>query len=306
MLSCTNDTKTVIDVSNISIDFQVKRFDLAFYKASSKTLSKVKKKYPLFFPSQTPDSVWISKMNDPDEQELFLETQKVYANFSDVKTQLTTLFQHINYYNPSFKAPTVITVLTNIDYENRVVYADSLLLISLDVYLGKTHRFYNGYPSYIKHNNHKNHIVIDVANTLISKQFKPIRDRRFIYKMIEEGKKQYILNRYLPNISEEEKWGIPKEKLVWAQENEMQIWQYFIEKKVLYSSERSLEKRFLDLAPFSKFYLSQDNMSPGRIGVWMGAQIVTSYMNKHNVSLQELIRLDAQELFNKSMYKPKK
>ena len=58
-------------------------------------------------------------------------------------------------------------MLSNIDYENRVVYADSLLLISLDVYLGKQHPFYADYPMYIKENNTKEHLIVDVANAII-------------------------------------------------------------------------------------------------------------------------------------------
>ena len=36
---------------------------------------------------------------------------------------------------------------------------------------------------------------------------------------------------------------------------------------------------FFDASPFSKFYLEIDNQSPGRIGRWIGWQIVRSYMN---------------------------
>ena len=111
---------------------------------------------------------------------------------------------------------------------------------------------------------------------------------------------------YLPTISNKLKIGYSKEKIDWAILNEEDIWKYFIEKKILFSTETKLNKRFLDNAPFSKFYLGNDNQSPGRIGVWLGWQIVRSYMKNNDVSLQELLIIDSEELFKKSKYKPKK
>ena len=124
--------------------------------------------------------------------------------------------------------------------------------------------------------------------------------------MIYEGKKMYLLDAYLPSISDKEKIGFIKEKMNWTKLNESQIWKYFIEKDLLYSTNTKLNKRFLEPAPFSKFYLSTDNSSPGRIGVWLGWQIVRSYMQKNDVSLPQLLQTDATEIFKKSKYKPKK
>ena len=70
-------------------------------------------------------------------------------------------------------------MLTNIDYENRVVYADSLLLISLDAYLGKDHEFYNDYPAYIKHNNEKEYIIVDVAEAIVKAHIPLSKQRNF-------------------------------------------------------------------------------------------------------------------------------
>jgi uncharacterized protein YjaZ len=60
------------------------------------------------------------------------------------------------------------------------------------------------------------------------------------------------------------------------------------------------------LAPFSKFYLEIDNDSPGMVGRFIGWQIVRAYMKANKSSLQELVALDAETLFNKSKYKPLK
>ena len=305
-LSCTQDPKNTVDVSEVAVQFELERFDQAFYSASKKTLGTLKAKFPFLFPLGVTDSVWLSKIKDTEEQELFAETQKVYPDFREVEEQLVSLFKHVRYYHPRFKSPKVITLLSNLDYENRVVYADSLLLISLDAYLGKTHPFYDDYPKYIKENNTKEHLIVDVANAIIDAQFPPSRERSFSSKIIAEGKKMYFLERYLPRVSDKEKMGYAMEKLLWAQQQEESVWKFFIEKELLYSTDSELNKRFIENAPFSKFYTTVDNQSPGKIGVYMGWKIVQSFMKHNDVSLQKLIQIDAQSLLENSRYKPKK
>ena len=306
LFSCDFSSEERIDVSAIDIKVSVSRFDIDFYNTETSTLAETKRGYPLLFPENVPDSVWIKKQQDTDERELFAETQKIYADFSVLKKQLTTLFKYITFYNPKFKAPKIITLISNIDYESKVIYTKEVLLISLDVYLGKSHPFYDNFPKYIKQNYHKGHVVVDVANAIINRQVPASTTRTFLSKMIEAGKRLYLLDAYLPEVTDEEKIGYEKQKLEWAQRNESEIWKYFIENELLYSTDTKLNQRFIDDAPFSKFYKLQDNLSPGRIGAWFGWQIVRSYMKHNDVSLQRLLKTETEEIFKKSKYKPKK
>jgi hypothetical protein len=41
------------------------------------------------------------------------------------------------------------------------------------------------------------------------------------------------------------------------------MWRYFIEKELLYSVDQKLIPRFINMAPFSKFYLEIDNEGQG-------------------------------------------
>ena len=304
--SCSDKKQHQIDISNINVDFSVKRYEVDFYNATPKSLLNVKEKYPYLFPKAFTDSISLAKINNKQEQELFIESNKIYKDFSSVKKQLSLLFKHVKHYNSKFKEPNVVTMLTNLDYESRVIYTDSLLLISLDAYLGKKHKFYGDYPKYIKENNTKEHIVIDVANAIIDKQVMVSNNRNFVGKMIYEGKKMYLLDLYVPKVVDHEKIGFSLDKFNWAIANEEQIWKYFIDRKLLFNTDTKLNKRFLENAPFSKFYMEQDNLSPGKIGVWVGWQIVRSYMKYNDVPLQELLKINESDLFNKSKYKPKK
>jgi gliding motility-associated lipoprotein GldB len=268
-------------------------------------LNKIKQKYPAFFPAGVEDSVWTNKMKNPLWRELYTEVQKKYSNFEPEKQEIEDLFRHIKFYFPKTKTPKVITLIYEMDYHSKAVYADSLVLISLELYLGKTHKFYE-FPDYLKQNFEKNQMMPDIVSSFSLRKIQPPTDKTFLSQMIYAGKELYMKDLLLPEYTDADKIGYLPEQIKWCQENEGYMWRYFIEDKLLYSSDSKLPNRFINVAPFSKFYLEIDNQSPGRVGTWIGWQIVRSFMKNNEVSLQQLLQMDAIEIFNKSKYKPKK
>lgn len=306
LLSCSKNTVQKIDVSKIEVTVEVDRFEQKFYTTTIETLPKLKSEYPYLFPTQNHDSVWIQKINNAEEKELSKRSEEVFKDFKNEKTQLEDLFKYIKYYHPSFKEPKTITLITNLDYQSKVMYADSLLFISLDMYLGRKSEVYQDFPMYLAQNFDKSHLIVDVTESIRNTYFVTNRSRQFIDLIIDEGKKMYMLDAYLPTLSDAEKMGYTIENLNWVEANEAQMWKYFIENKLLYSTDSNLITRFITDAPFSKFYIDIDKESPGRVGVWLGWQIVRSYMSNNNVTLQQLLQTNAETIFKQSKYKPKK
>lgn len=303
--SCTNEKKATVDVSNIQADLDISRFEQVFYNEEV-ALQDLKQEYPYLFPTKFEDSVWINKRNNPDELELFAETEAVFKDFNDQKDELSSLFQHITYYFPKFKGPKVVTLLTNIDPDNKVILTDSLLLISLDHYLGQDHEFYGSFPKYIKRNNTPEHLIVDVGNEFAKKIVKPSPDRSFVSRMIQEGKRIKLIEAFLPNTPIAEILGYDDEQMAWLANNESDIWKYFVENEMIFSNDPELSERFLFDAPFSKFYLANDQDSPGGIGKWFGYLIISGFMENNDASLQEILNISNEEIFKKSKYKPKK
>jgi uncharacterized protein YjaZ len=63
----------------------------------------------------------------------------------------------------------------------------------------------------------------------------------------------------------------------------------------------------LDPAPFSKFGLELDSESPGRLGRYIGWQIVRAFFDKNpNITPQQLLTLSADDILKESNYKPRK
>ena len=306
LVACSKNEKEVVDVSKIDVNVDVRRFEQRFYTAGPENLSTLKSDFSFLFPEPNPDSVWTAKMKDEDELFLYKASQEVFGDFSKEKIALAELFKHVKYYFPKFEAPRVITILSNVDYDNRIIYADSLMFISLDVYLGREHEIYEDYPNYIKQNFTPDHLMVDAAGQLASPVVKSNPIKSYLSKIIQEGKKMYTIAAFLPATSEQEIMGYSPEQYEWAVQSESNIWKYFIQKEMLYSNDPTLTERFISDAPFSKFYLEVDKDSPGRIGVWFGWQIVNSFMEHNDLSLQEMLVIDNEELFTKSKYKPKK
>jgi gliding motility-associated lipoprotein GldB len=304
-LSCDKKNKEEAAIDEIPMEIKVERFDKVFFETEPKDLDKIKKEFPFFFPPGNEDAVWLDKMQDPLWRELYTEVEKKYADFEPVKSKLEVLFKHIKYYFPKTETPKVITVISEMDYNSKVIYADSLVIISLEMYLGKEHKFYQ-FPQYIKQNFEENQIMPDVVSSFYKRKASPGMAKNLLSKMIDSGKELYFKDVLLPEYSDADKMGYTKEQIEWCDQNESYMWRYFIEKEMLYSDDQKLMPRFINPAPFSKFYLEIDNETPGQVGGWMGWQIVRSYMKNNEVSLQQLVGTSAKEIFEKSKYKPRK
>jgi gliding motility-associated lipoprotein GldB len=305
LVACDKKSKVEKAIEEHPVGIRVERFDKAFFETAPQDLPKLKQRYPFFFPPGTDDQYWISKMQDPLWRELYTEVEKQYGNFEPERGEIEELVGHIKYYFPKAKTPKVITVISEMDYHSKVIYADSLVLISLELYLGENHKFYE-FPKYLTQNFERRQIMPDIAASFSAAKIPPSKDKTLLSEMIYYGKQLYMKDLLLPEYNDAEKIGYKPAQIAWCQENESYIWRYFVESKLLYSTDAKLPGRFTTPAPFSKFYLEIDNDSPGRVGQWIGWQVVRSFMENNDISLQDMLKMDAREIFEKSRYKPKK
>lgn len=304
--ACKKDNKINKEVANIDIDFTVERFDRIFAESSPNDLPKLKQTFSFLFSDRYPDSLWVSRMTDTLQQELYAETNEVFKDFNTKKQEITQLFQYLKFYFPEFKIPRVITVTSNVDYRNKVIVTDSIVLISLDTYLGENHMFYEGIQNYLKQNFVKTQITPDLATEYAKKYCYQAQKKTLLDEMVYSGKLLFFKDAVLPNKTDAEKIGYAQQQIDWSLANESEIWRYFIENEMLYSTDSKLPSRFINPAPFSKFYLELDNESPGRLGQYIGWQIVRAYMKNNDVSLSKMLITNADEIFKNSKFKPRK
>jgi len=306
LISCEKKSKAEEEAQNIAITLDDMRFDQLYYQTKPKDFPAFRKKYPTFFPNQYSDSIFVAKLNDTLNIELYDEVQKAFPNLNKEKEDLTKVLQLIKYYFPKKKTPSkVVTLISEVDFENSVIYTDSLCLIALDVFLGKDHRFYDGFFDYQRQNFEKNQITQNLVKDFASYVVSPPKGRTLLDQMVFQGKELYLKDLLIPQSPDHEKIGYTAEKQQWCIENEAQMWRYFIENNLLYDSSADAYFGFIQDGPFSKFNLEIEKESPARVGAWLGWQIVKTFMANNDVPLQKMLDMDAKTLFEKSKYKPK-
>ncbi|APQ16592.1 gliding motility lipoprotein GldB [Maribacter hydrothermalis] len=303
LFSCNDSDKVAQEIAAVPIDLNISRFDREFASAGAEGLPVLRKKYPYLFPA--PDSVWVAKMQDSLQIELFQEVGNTFQSFEDEKESIIQLFKHIKYYFPEYTVPKIITVTNDVDYNNRIILADSILFVSLDNYLGAEHKYYGGFQRYIAKSLDRNYLVSDIASAFAKQVVPRPRDRTFLARMIYFGKELYLKDLFMPNANDGKRIGYSQDEMDWAIANEEPMWRNFIENEYLYSTDNKLNQRFLEPAPFSKFGLELDNESPGRLGRYVGWQIVRAFMENNDVDIKQLMTMPADEIFKKSNYKPR-
>lgn len=304
LFSCKKEVENEAKIEQIPVAFKLERFDQLFFATKPEDLSKIKGEYPFLFPKEETDSVWVAFMTDSLFQEVSREIAIKYKDTKKLEENLADFFKHVQFYFPEYKTPRVITLVNKVDITSGVIYSPEIVLIALDCYLGKTHRYYSPFEDFQRVRLEESQILPDLVTSFAYGKIAPPTNRNLLSLMIYQGKELYLKDILLKNTSDAQKIAYTDEQLAWCKENEYEMWSYFISNNLLYETNVKNEYRFMNEAPFSKFYLDIDAESPGRVGQWLGWQIVRSYMENNNVTLKELLAEDAKEIFEKSKYKP--
>lgn len=306
LASCSQKSKEESEIDAVDFPVTWQRFDQDFVNTPENQFSTLRAKYPFLLPQNSPDSVWFNKRNDSLFQVVSKEVQSKFTDVQLMEKEVNEVLKRIHYYFPNQQPDKVITLLSDVDVDNRVIYTDSLVLIGLDTYLGKDHRFYSVFPEYTLKDFEAERVATDVAQNFAMQVVPVTKDRTFLGQMIYLGKVMEVTQRMNPSATPAMILNYENEKLEWAKANEVEIWKFFMDSKFLYDTNPKLSMRFLQKAPFSKFYLEFDNESPGAVGIFIGWNIVQSYLKNNNVTLQELLIKDTKEIFDNAKYKPKK
>ncbi len=279
------------------------------------------KEYPVFFPVFVEGILGIGKFDDSLKAYMpifkaFLKNDAInglydscMAEFSDISSiehDLGRSFDKLHYYFPVWKEPQVITFLS--EFSRAAVTYDTLFLgIGLDMYLGKDYVYYPslGFPNYIIRKFSKEYIIPNSINVVLTNMFETDSEQnKLIDKMIYNGKILHLMDLILEDTPDSLIMGYTEAQLEWCKGNELQIWAFFIDKDLLFSSNSLAYNKFVSDGPTSS---GMPPESPGNIGSWVGWQIVRKFMRRNEeVTLQQLMMdFDGTQVLNRSGYKPK-
>ena len=285
-------------------EIEVIRFEKLFFEYDIDSISSLKNKFPYLFPKQFSINDWLNIYNDTLRRDIFKKSDQVFKNFNQYKIEISKNIKQIQDEFGDFYIPKIITINNGIDYNYNIVRSDSLVLVSTDCYLGNSIH-YEAIPNYISMKMKVDYFVKDITESFLLDFIKYPGDRRFISKIIYHGKLIYSMNK-ITDFDLEKIIGVSQENLNWLTENEYEIWEYFVKNNLIFSTDISLDKRFIHDAPYSKFGLSIDFESSPMVGKWIGYNIVKSYQKKHNIELKNLVSVNEYDLYLKSNYSPRK
>ena len=230
-------------------------------------------------------------------------TQSMFADISKLQKSLNIGFSRLHYLYPEWEIPTVYLFVSG--FNSSVMYYENIMGVGVDMYLGSDYPYYNQVVyNYQKQTMRKECVAGDLLNMYIAYQI-PYNSKynRLLEHMIFRGKQMFLLSQLLPDEPAWEIIGYSKEQWDWCKKYEQAIWNRIMEKRDLFKTESMVRVSYMNDGPFTA-EISQE--SPGRLGIWVGWQIVDSYMrNNENVSIKQLIdEGDAQKILEQSFYKP--
>ncbi len=311
-----------VNISEIKNGISVVRFDKELFSINNndtlKSITELSNKYPEFFDLYTYKVIQIGGIGDTlffegvkhfTTDTMILSVKKLveteFSDFDDTEKQLNEAFKYFQFHFPEKEVPTIYTYISG--FNQSVVTAENIIGISLDKYLGRDCKYYrllNSTPQYKIMNMYKEKIVSDVAYAWGITEFEYTnKTTTLLDNMIHYGKLMYFVDALLPEMNDSLKIGYTGEQIEWCKRNEAQMWSQLIENKMLYSNKRMDIIRYINNSPTTSGFPLE---SPGRTGVWIGWQIVRTFMKKYpDITLSELMQnSNYQQILNDSKYFP--
>ena len=233
---------------------------------------------------------------------VFTECRSTFGDLSDIKDDYKQAYQIINHYYPQTKVPKLATVVTA--FYNDLYISDSLIIVGLDYFLGSNGTFKPDEHDYILKRFRKESLVPTVMN-FVSNDFNQIdkQHNTLVADMINIGKSYYFTSLVMPCTPDSLIIGYSSKEMRLVNQNQEIIWANLIENELLYETNDYMKNKFIGESP-NVFEISEE--CPGRVGAWIGWEIVKKYVDEHNVSLPELMReTDAHKIFQMAKYRPK-
>ena len=244
-----------------------------------------------------------SFFSEPTLKNLYQDEQQNFSDITAIEKELSEGFGVLLKEFPSMSLPEIYMHVSGLN--QNVIVGDHILSISVDKYMGSDYPLYQQFfYDYQLVQMRPDRMVPDYLLGWMMTEF-PFQGNEDVLldRMIYEGKLRFILTRLLPERQVWEYVGYSKEQYLWCSNNKKSIWKSILSNQHLYKADYLVTSQYLKDAPYTAFLTEK---SPARVGVWVGYQIVISFMkNNPDTSLQDLInRVDYQEFLKQSKYKP--
>ncbi len=310
-----------VDVSDIDLELTIHRLENDLFTlpldSIEESIPGLEKKYGTFFDLYNYRIINIGGADQPvypeyllyfltDQlnNEVYTRVMQVFPDISWLEEELTDAFRHYRYYFPQKDIPELVTYVSR--FNQSVVTAEGYIGIGLDKYLGTESEYYKqlGLHSYMIRNMHPSKISSDCIMAWLLSEF-AINDSAYnlLAEMIYQGQIIYGVKSMLPDQPDSLIMGFTADQMAFCRANEDTMWEYLVEHKLLFITDRFEISKFTGYGPFTSDFT---NSSPARAAVWMGWRIVEQYARRNpGMSLTRLMEQDDyQGILTGSKYNP--
>jgi len=322
------------DVSGITIPLQLERFEKDFFALDTNNLeaglATLRTKYPVFLPDFVQKVLGLPPLSagSPETRTLILKflsdyrpikdsSDLAFDNLDKSKEEIIRGLKFVKHYFPTYKTPgKLITFIGPMDayFEASTGgYGDALtsdaLIIGLQLHMGANFSIYKSemgqalYPAYISRRFTPEYIPVNALKNVVDDLYpENTVGKSLVEKMVEKGKRLYLLDKFMPQTSDTLKLGYTDKQLKGCYDNEGLIWNFILTNSLAYNTDPSIIKGYIGEAPNTP---ELGEGSPGYLGLFIGRQIVRKFMEKNPATkLADLMKTDPKKLFELSKYRP--
>jgi len=296
LFSCQPDeNERIPDVSDIDVAVDLRRFEQELFKLDTNDLAvglgRLEADFPAFgnlyferilgsknpMIAQEGHVAYIRGfLQHPSVRQLYDTAMIVYPDLEEVREEYRQAFRFFRHYFPEEPLPTVTTFISEYSI-GAFVYDDNALGVGLDFFLGEDYPYldYNpnnsNFSAYLTRSFNRDHLVSKSLQPLVQDLVGQPAGERMLDYMINNGKQLYILDRLLPFAPDSVIMEVTGAQMDWLYGNELEIWAYFLQEELLYSSTWQDIRKFVEYSPHSP---GMPPDAPGRTANFIGWRIV--------------------------------
>ena len=308
LFSC-NRNKYNVNIENISLPLEFINLDSILYTTHGGALLKkknefLKKDADLFnytieycyHIKTSSDTAFQNGISLFFQDKYIQRLEKVIANKFPPKArkekELSDGFKRLKYHFPKGNLPLRIAYINSL-FTASANSSDQYIAIGLDRYLGKDEKVIKELPSnqfyqWIKEGMDKQYLSRDVILSWLMAHYIGETSENFASEMIRWGKLLFITHACLPELEEPIIVRYSKKDYTWAINSEGPFWKYLVKEELLFNTREETKQNLLHEGP-SSAGLPQE--SADRMGQFLGYQMVKQYMDKEDISLENLIKI---------------
>lgn len=326
LLACNDGSDAGPDVSGISVDLPVSRFDQDFFNLDTNRLgpglSQLQSRHEPFYSDFMQQILGVDGSDSSAQtrqvvndfisgyKPIFDSLQRSYREVDDIEKGVEKQMRYVKHYFPRYEPGKLIFYVGPFDAPG-VASTSGGPAIGLQQFAGRNFSVYHMapvqemFPSYITRRFSREYIMPNIIKAVAADLYPDqAGGKPLIEQMVEKGKLWWLSKKFMPGVHDSLITGFTGNQVRWCEENEGLIWTYFVKNEDLYSVNPVIIQTYIGEGPFTQGF-SQE-YSPGNLGPWIGWQIIKKYEEKNpSLGLDAIMRKPAREIVDEARYKPR-